>query len=176
VKLTVENYVSQTGANNRFSIVVWSVTVALVCLWLGLIAAAPVLRANNFVNLANAIYTFFSFLCHQISARSFYFHDAPLAVCARCFGVYFGLALGVLIYPFFRRLNDLEPLPRIWLLLAPLPTTIDFLLDVFGIWENTHLSRFSTALILGLGCTFFLMPGVLEISRFFFQSTINSQQ
>jgi uncharacterized membrane protein len=175
VKLTVENYFSQSTTNNLFSFVVWGITTVIVCLWLGLSVAAPILRANDFVQSANLIYTFFSFICHQISSRSFHYHNEPLAVCARCLGVYFGLALGVLIYPFFRRLNDLEPLPRIWLLLAPVPTTIDFLLGILGVWENTHFSRFSTALFLGLGCAFFLMPGVIEISRFLQLRIIDKQ-
>lgn len=148
----------------------------MVSLWVGLIIAAPILKENGFIVAASWIYSPFSYLCHQMSVRSFHVHDEPFAVCARCFGVYFGLAFGVLIYPLVRSLNDLQPLPRILLLLSPVPTTVDFLLGYLGIWENTHLSRFLTASILGLGCAFFLVPGVIEISRFAFQKYLAKNQ
>lgn len=167
---TVENYVPQTNAaETRFNFLIWAVTALIVVLWVALIVAAPSLKANQMTAAANAIYTPFNYLCHQIAERSFHIFGEPLAVCARCFGVYFGLAFGVLLYPALRSLDDLEPLPRIWLLLAPVPTGIDFLLGYFGIWHNTHFSRFFTASILGVGIAFFLVPGVVEISRFFSQ-------
>ncbi len=175
---SAETYYPQANdAVNRSNLFVWALTASFVCLWMTLIIAAPFLKENGFVTAANWIYTPFSYLCHQIGARSFHVHDEPFAVCARCFGVYFGLAFGVLIYPLVRSLNDLQPLPRILLLLSPVPTTIDFFLGYLGIWENTHWSRFLTATILGLGCAFFLVPGVVEIGRFFSQqSTVNNQQ
>lgn len=168
---TVETYYPQANeATNRFSVMVWVIAALAAAAWLGLIVAAPVLKENNFAAQASWIYTVFSYLCHQIGERSFHLHDAPLAVCARCLGVYFGLAFGVFVYPIFRSLNDLQPLPRILLLLSPIPTGIDFLVGYFGIWENTHLSRFLTATVLGLACAFFLVPGVIEISRYFWVS------
>lgn len=172
MKSSVENYFSQTNAAvQRFNFFAWILTATIVSLWIGLIIAAPLLKANGFLSAASAIYAPFSYLCHQISARSFHIHGEAFAVCARCFGIYFGLALGVLVYPLFRSLNDLQPLPRIWLLLSPAPTVIDFLLEYFGIWENTHLSRFLTASVLGIGIAFFLVPGIIEISRFFLVSS-----
>jgi uncharacterized membrane protein len=167
---TAETYYPQINVSvNRLNLVIWGLTGLLVWLWIGLIIAAPILKEGGFMTAANWIYDPFSYLCHQISARSFHIHNQPFAVCARCFGVYFGLAFGVLIYPLFRSLNDLHPLPRILLLLSPVPTTIDFFLGYFGFWENTHSSRFLTGSVLGLGCAFFLVPGVVEISRFAFQ-------
>lgn len=168
MKLAVENYVSPK-IGDWFARAAWGLLAFVVCLWLGALITAPVFKANDFTAASNSIYSFFSYLCHQENARSFHIHDLPLAVCARCFGVYAGLAAGVVIYPLLRSLNDLEPLPRVWLLLAPIPTTVDFLLGQFGVWENTAWSRFMTAAILGVGLAFFLVPGAIEISRFFIQ-------
>jgi uncharacterized membrane protein len=64
--------------------------------------------------------------------------------------VYFGLLLGFAIYPFWRNIDEIEPLARFWLFLSLIPISIDWSLTVFGIWENTHLSRLITGLILGL--------------------------
>ncbi len=89
----------------------------------------------------------------------------PLAVCSRCFGVYFGLLAGLLIYPVWRRMEDVEPLPRIWLILSLIPISIDWSLTVFGIWENTHLSRFITGLVLGAACATYIVPALVEIRR-----------
>jgi uncharacterized membrane protein len=81
--------------------------------------------------------------------RSFHLDGHALAVCSRCFGVYFGLVAGFAAYPFFRPIDEIEPLARFWLFLALVPISVDWSLGVFGIWENTHLTRFVTGAILG---------------------------
>ena len=73
-------------------------------------------------------------------------------------------------YPFFRALNNTDSFPRYWLFLAMIPMGIDFSLTFFEIWENTHLSRLITGLILGLACAFFIIPALVEISYFVRQS------
>src|SRR5690606_28160807 len=88
-----------------------------------------------------------------------------LAVCSRCFGVYFGLLFGLLIYPVWRSMDNIEPLPRVWLFLSLIPITVDWSLTIFGIWENTHLSRFVTGSILGFACACYILPAVIEIKR-----------
>lgn len=166
MSLTAENYVSPQKTK-KLDWAVWSATALFVLLWLGLIAAAPVLKANGFAATANYIYAPFSYLCHQISERSLHFASEPLAVCARCFGVYAGLAVGVAAYPFLRPIHDTNAVaPRIVLFLALVPTAIDWVLGFFGIWENTHFSRFATGAFLGAICAFFVVPGLVDINRF----------
>lgn len=160
----VENYISPLKTKN-LDWKAWSATAFFVALWVGLIAAAPVLKAGG-SEIAGYIYAPFSFLCHQISERSPHLAGEPLAVCSRCFGVYAGLAIGIAAFPFLRSINDTNAPPRIVLFLAPVPTAIDFALGFFGIWENTHFSRFVTGAILGAVCAFFVVPGIVEINRF----------
>src|SRR5688572_9174235 len=114
---------------------VWIITSLVVLVWIGSIVAAPLLGLSS-------VYTFFSYVCHQMPHRSLHLDGHSLAVCTRCFGVYFGLLAGVLVYPLWRPIEEIEPIRRFWLFLSLIPVTIDWSLTMFGIWENTHLSRF----------------------------------
>lgn len=144
---------------------VWAFTLTAVLLWVGIIVAAPLMANDEMTSFSGPIYRFFSFICHQMPERSFHLGSHQMAVCSRCFGVYFGLLLGIAIYPLWRRIENIEPLARIWLILSIVPITIDWSLTVLGIWENTHLSRFLTGSILGIACGTFIMPGLIEIIR-----------
>ena len=164
---SIENYIPQIAVvkMRRQAFVVWSVSALLAAVWVLMILLAPIAEADNLTSVSEPIYKFCSYICHQIPARSLHIHDHAFAVCSRCFGVYFGLFSGVVIYPFLRRIEETEPLPRFWLFLAMIPIGVDFLLGFFGIWENTHLSRFLTGAILGTACAVFIFPALVEIFR-----------
>jgi uncharacterized membrane protein len=85
-------------------------------------------------------------------------------VCSRCTGVYFGLVLGFVVYPIFRKISETEPLPRVWLILSMVPIGVDWLLTYVGFWENTFFTRFSTGLILGTACAVYIIPALSEIA------------
>jgi uncharacterized membrane protein len=106
-------------------------------------------------------------VCHQIPERAFWIAGHPLGVCARCSGIYAGFTLAVLLYPLLasRRLLKSGTPRREWLILALAPTTIDFTLGITGLWANTHSSRSLTGAWLGAWAAFYVVPGVLEISR-----------
>ena len=144
---------------------VWIVGLAVVSVWALLIAAAPVAKANGFTSFSTPLYHFFSFICHQMSDRSFHIEGEQFGVCSRCFGVYFGIFAGFAIYPLWRKIDEIEPLPRFWLFASMIPIGIDWSLTVLGIWENTHLSRFITGLILGFACATYIVPAIVEITR-----------
>jgi len=164
----IENYVPQdfTERFRRQAWKVWTISLLVVFAWTFVILLAPIAKANGFENISTTIYTFFGVICHQIDSRSFHIENHQFAVCSRCFGVYFGLFFGFLIYPLIRKVDEIEPLPRFWLFLAMIPIGIDWSLGVFGIWENTHLSRFITGLILGAACAIFIVPALVEIFRY----------
>src|SRR5205085_7886478 len=89
----------------------------------------------------------------------------PLAVCARCAGVYAGVAVGVLCYPLVRSLARTDMPARRWLLLAALPMCVDFTLGLTGLWANTHTSRALTGALLGAVAALYVVPGLLDLSR-----------
>ncbi len=137
----------------------------VVAVWVLLTVAAPLAKASGFDAVSSPLYNFFGYICHQISDRSFHVNGEQFAVCSRCFGVYFGLFFGFAIYPLWRNIDEIEPLRRVWLFLSLIPIGIDWSLTVFGIWENTQLSRFITGLILGVACATFIVPAIVEITR-----------
>jgi uncharacterized membrane protein len=55
-----------------------------------LAAAAPLLHSPE-------MHALFRPLCHQQPGRSFWMAGAPMAVCARCLGIYIGAAVGLLV-------------------------------------------------------------------------------
>jgi uncharacterized membrane protein len=130
-----------------------------------MVLAAPVLLAHGYTQPAGLIYKAFSFLCHQLPSRSFHLEGHALGVCARCTGIYAGFAVSALFYPLVRSLRSSEAPRRIWLLLACVPIAVDFALGFFGIWPNTHFSRFATGAIFGAACALFVTPGFLDIGR-----------
>ena len=161
------NYVSLDFARmmRKQAIRVWMIGLAVVFVWVFAIVVAPMAKANGLIAFSSPLYHFFGFICHQISARSFHVACEQFAVCSRCFGAYCGLLFGFAIYPLWRNIVEIEPLPRFWLFLSLIPISVDWSLTIFGIWENTHLSRFVTGLILGVACATYIVPALVEITR-----------
>jgi uncharacterized membrane protein len=149
-------------------LIVWAMTAIVTLAFVSLIVIAPLALAHGHEFAALVIYRSFSRFCHQIQERSFYLDGHPLAVCARCAGIYFGFAAGVVFYPLVRSLRRSDAPARKWLLAALVPTALDFALGFFHIWENTHLTRSITGALLGGMTAFYVVPGLLDLSRMSF--------
>jgi uncharacterized membrane protein len=164
----VENYIplSMAARLRRHAFWVWAAFSLLVLVWVLTIALVPLAQSAGYQSFSNPVYTFFSYICHQMPERSMHLAGHQLGVCSRCFGVYFGLFLGFAVYPLWRRIDDIEPLPRFWLFLSMIPIGIDWSLGMFGIWENNHLSRFITGAVLGFACATYIIPALVEIFRY----------
>jgi uncharacterized membrane protein len=163
-----DEYVPQCvpGAQSlRRPLLAWGGAAALMLLLVGLIVAAPLAVAHGQELLGQAIYQSFSRVCHQLPERSFAVAGHPLAVCARCTGLYAGLAFGVLLFPLARSLRSTETPARLWLFIAAAPTALDFLLGFLGVWPNTHFSRAATGALLGAVAAFFIVPGLVDLSQ-----------
>lgn len=59
--------------------------------------AVPYFLTHNFLAIAFALQRGFALVCHQRPERSFFIFGAPVAVCARCLGIYLGAAIGLLL-------------------------------------------------------------------------------
>ena len=142
---------------------VWGALTACALLVVGLVLAAPLASAGGHAWLAQLDYRAFHAVCHQIPERSFYVAGYPLAVCARCAGIYAGFVSATLVYPLLRDVRSREMPGRVWLLAAMLPLAVDFSLGFFGLWENTHVSRFATGALAGAVAVFYVLPGAFDL-------------
>ena len=158
-----DQYVPQTIRTHR-PLVVWFGCVIVASLIVALVLIAPIELANNHSAIAITIYRAFSKVCHQQPGRSFFIAGYPLAVCARCTGLYVGFTFTLILYPLIVSLNRTFTPPRKWLILATMPLAIDFGLNFLGIWTNTHSSRLLTGLLLGSVAVFYVMPGMMDLA------------
>ena len=134
---------------------------------LSLVVVAPVAAASGNAELAKGIYGAFAVFCHQLPERSYFIDGHQLAICSRCTGIYGGFALTLLLYPLVRSLrNPVAPRPT-WLVFAAIPLAIDFSVNFFGFWQNTHTSRLLTGAVLGGAVVFYVMPGIIDLSSRF---------
>ena len=158
---------SQLVSNDRSfaGLVIWTISATFTIAILAAIVGAPLLQSSGHTAFASEIYKIFSNLCHQIPDRSFHLAGQKFAVCSRCTGIYAGLAAAVLAYPLTRPLKQTHTPSLVWLFLAAAPLAIDWSLGYFSIWQNNHVSRFSTGALLGAASVFYILPGLIDMSN-----------
>ncbi len=110
---------------------------------LALIPLAAPLVARTHPLAALLIRDFFSRLCHQDPTCSFLLEGSPVAVCVRCLGIYFGVALATL-----RWLE--RPIAARLFSIAILLNLIDVATGTLHWHGNLPLPRFLLGLFLGL--------------------------
>ena len=147
-----------------YATVAWAITATIALALVATIVGAPLAQSTGHTAVAATIYKVFSFVCHQIPERSFHLAGHQFAVCSRCTGLYTGFAVAALVYPLARSLTRTDAPRRRWLILAAVPLLIDFSLTYFGLWSNTHVTRFSSGALLGAVAVFYVMPGLVELS------------
>ena len=157
----------QPIASAPYATVTWAITATIALALVAMIIGAPLFQSTGHLAFASPIYKVFSYVCHQIPERSFHLAGHQFAVCSRCTGLYVGFAVATLVYPLAGSLIRIDTPRRRWLILAAVPLLIDFSLTYFGLWSNTHLTRFVTGALLGAVAVFYVMPGLVELSSAF---------
>jgi uncharacterized membrane protein len=100
-------------------------------------------------------------MCHQKSSRSLIVCENQMSYCARCFGIFFGLALGAAIATFVW--IDL----KWWLLvLGIIPIGLDGGLQLITTYESNNLLRLVTGSLLGIVTMLAVGLVVIELSEF----------
>jgi len=149
--------------NERRLVLIYALTMAGALIWLATIVAAPWLGSRSNA-LAPFIYACFAPVCHQIPERSFTLFGFPLAVCARCLGIYAGFCAGMILYPIRRGFSGVR-LPKTALfLMISAPIVLDAAANVFGFWDSSNLVRFSLGLLWGSILPFYFMTGLGELA------------
>lgn len=125
-------------------------------LWVGFVWTAPSLAASPtpaVVATAGAAYVVGALVCHQQPARSFHPGGVRAPVCARCAGLYSGLAAGLLAWWGGRRRSWARAFsgrPALWLVVAAAPTAVTWAAAVTGVWDADNVTRAVAAGPLGL--------------------------
>jgi uncharacterized membrane protein len=94
-----------------------------------------------------------SVVCHQIAERSFVTAGRQWPVCARCAGIYLGVAAGFAGWLAVRRFSVRRPAAASALRLLAIvaaPTAVSWVSGVLGIWDGTNAVRFALAAPLGV--------------------------
>lgn len=139
------------------------VLLVLALIWDTLFTFPPILL--HFGINANIFYRFFEPICDQLDFRSFHIFGYKLAVCSRCASIYYGATLGIIMYPFFRSLEDVR-IPHLAFAAVPLAAMVaDFSVNYLGIGYNTFLSRSITGGIFGISISFFIVPVWISLIR-----------
>ena len=120
--------------------------------------AVPFLLTHAHPAAAFSLQHAFALICHQRPDRSFWMFGAPLAVCARCLGIYLGTAIGLL-------LRTLRLVATQLLIAATALNVADWMAEAAGLHGNWIVARFILGLSLGAAGAM-LIASSIEESRF----------
>lgn len=120
--------------------------------WTTAVILAPLVHLPAMYAAAGAV-------CHQLPERSFHLADAPLAVCARCLGLYIGGVAGLLAGGRVGSLSLASSqvtarAARAAVAVSALPTVATLLAEWFAAWPVGNATRFAAALPLGAAAAF----------------------
>lgn len=143
-------------------IVLYTLTLAGTAVWLAAILLAPY-AASRGGRVAPLLYSLFAPVCHQRPERCFFLFGFPLAVCARCWGIYLGILAGLGLH-FIRRGFSIPRPPSLGALaLVSLPIGIDTAGNFLHFWKTGNEARFLTGIFWGMILPFFFLAGVGEL-------------
>jgi uncharacterized membrane protein len=150
------------GAERRASLAVWLASAPAVALLVA-IAVPPILEARA-GTAPSSVRLLFAPLCHQIEERSFFLAGSPLAVCARCTGLYLGGVFGLACAAALARGRQRQrAVPRRWIVALVLPTLADGVLATLGLSPFGTLGRFLLGLPAGAGLGVLLATGIHDL-------------
>jgi uncharacterized membrane protein len=122
---------------------------ALVCL----VLAVPYFLTHNFAVLGFALHRGFALICHQRPERCFWMFGAPVAVCARCLGIYLGSAIGLLM-------RTSRSVAMRLLIVATLINAVDTAMEFSGLHGNWMGVRFALGLVLGTAAALLISSSI----------------
>lgn len=150
--------------NKTKILIVYFMTLCGIVFWIGALFMAPFLKSRS-VSLNAFVYAVFSPICHQVSSRCFTIFGFPLAVCARCLGIYIGFLFGLFLYPGVRGFSNVSlPMAKTFVLIT-LPLVIDVAGNVLSLWMTPSEIRFVIGFIWGNILPFYFVTGFSELLR-----------
>lgn len=138
----------------------------LFLIWLILQIAIPLSLPRGSVELPGdeeryLVYEIGDKLCHQKSDRSYFINGNQLPFCARCTGIWIGMAIGTAI-TIFRRI-ELDGKFAVFIVVSLFPLAIDGTGQLLGFWESINIIRMITGILAGTACGIAIGVIVYEI-------------
>jgi len=130
-------------------------TIFFIAAALVALALAPALHQPL---LSLPVLAFFSRVCHQDPARSLWVAGVPMAVCARCFGIYTGALAGSLV-----RVNRQVALRL--LAVAASTNLLDVLAEAAGLHGNWAVVRLCLGCLLGTAMTLMMSAKSADLAN-----------
>lgn len=145
----------------RTSRLVPGLVTGLAALWTAGVVLAPWLSSHGSF-LGGWLRLLYRPGCHQIADRCLDLGFGPMAVCARCAGLYLGGTLALLWTT--ARNHPFRPHP-LWLATVAAPTILDFAAGQIGLPSLGNWTRFAVALPLGFMAGLYLGDALIETAR-----------
>jgi len=118
--------------------------------------AVPYCLTHGALPIGIALDRAFALICHQRPERCFFIFGAPVAVCARCVGIYLGAAVGLL-------LQTSRRIAVRWLMIAAAINTLDAMSELAGLHGNWMLVRFAFGMMLGAAGAMLIASSVARV-------------
>ena len=134
-------------------------------LWILLIVFAPIIKSSEVYllkTISEYIYFFFEPVCHQIPERSILLNSEPMAVCTRCFAIYFGALILLITILIQKKIYCKNPS---WMILILIPTALDFILEKSSLYVDIPIIRFITGLLFGVAILYLILYSILDIKN-----------
>ena len=145
---------------------VWAVAVAVVLAWVLATVSAPIFLATGYGQISRRYIissALFAIRFQNVRCKS---RETSLRFVQGVLGFILGYWRGCSLIRLWRLDHGNRAVAEnLAFFGACSDSDIDWSLGVFGIWENTHLSRFITGSILGVACATFIVPALVEITR-----------
>ncbi len=152
---------NQEPPSHATSRLVPALVTVCALVWTAGVVAVPWLASHDSI-FAPVLRLVYKPGCHQLPERCLDLGFGPMAVCARCMGLYIGGCLGLLWTTLRNRSSRPRPL---WLAVVAAPTVLDFVAGQIGLPSLGNWPRFALAIPLGLLAGLYLGDGLLEIVR-----------
>ena len=120
---------------------------------------APIMAYFQHYDLSARLTSLFIYSCHQQPDRSFWILGYPMALCCRCFGVYFATTF-LSIYSIFNKLKINKQTIVILILISLIDVCANLKLGI----NTGNIIRFIVGIIIGF-LIIFTINGIFEIKR-----------
>ncbi len=134
---------------------------SLIFLWISLVVLPPIFFKFELENIARYMYVFFSTICHQNEYLSYHFLGEKIAVCSRCFAIYFSFFIGTFFYSL--KIFDKKKISFPYVFIFAIPMCLDFLFGNLNLYfglKTVHEIYFRpiTGSIFGFAIAIPLLP------------------